>query len=261
MALLLGTCAVLYILLAAGCAVFLLWQAYRAQASGQLDDFNKVAIGALIAVIGTGLTAAAAIYSATRQSATAYQVAQYGGAISEHLARLKEKADEDLAVMKGKLDASLAGLKAASDESLTRLKVALDAGQTANLELFGTVTIYFYALRSSALGMWDGESLRAAETSMISATRHLIHVDEALRDQWFDFWQRAEYIHRTAASEPEAARRPAVMAKLIGEKAPTRSGEKLDLREQHDRLERAARLATKAERAKPSRPAGPDASS
>ena len=229
-----------------GIAYYVLLQAHLAQTNGQLDDFNKVAIAALITVIGTGLTGLAAVYSATRQSTTAYQVAQYGGAISENLARMRERTDAELALLKGKLDLSLAELKAASDESLTRLKVALDAGQNANRELFGTVAVYFHALRSAARGTWDDDSLRASETSMIFATRHLIHVDEGLRNQWFDFWQRAQDIHHAAAQEPDANKRQALVSHLIGNKVQTVSG-KVDLRELYDQLETTARNATKAE--------------
>jgi hypothetical protein len=36
--------------------------------------------------VGTGLTGSVAVYSATRQSATAFQVAQYNGEIAANLA-------------------------------------------------------------------------------------------------------------------------------------------------------------------------------
>jgi hypothetical protein len=192
MAFLLGLGAILYILLAAGCAVYLLWKAYTLPTGSMQSDFDKLAIAALVAVVGTGLTGLAAVYSATRQSATAYQVAEYNGIISTSLADMKASTDASLTQMKAHLDESLARLKAASDESLARLKVALDAGQIAYRELFGTATVYFHALRSAALGKWDGENLKAAETAMISATRHLINVSSDMRNQWFDFWQRAQ---------------------------------------------------------------------
>jgi len=157
------------------------------------------------------------------------------------------KADSDtaLALMQAQLDKSLAKLTAASDESLARLKVALDAGQSANRELFGTATIYFYALRSIALGKWDEDSLKAAEMSMISATRQLIHLEEEMRNEWFDFWQRAQEIHRTASKEPDVEARPKLVSTLVGERIQTSSG-RLDFRELHSRLERAARLAIEA---------------
>lgn len=242
MAILLGVGAVLYTLLAAGCAVFLLWKAYSLPASVTPDEFTKLTIAALVAVVGTGLTGLAAVYGATVQSATAYQVAQYNGDISANLARMKETADAKLALMKGTLDESLTKLKAASDESLTRLKVALDAGQTANRELFGAATIYFHALRSVALGKWDEDGLKAADTSMISATPQLLHVDQEMRNLWFDFWQRAQQIHRTAGKEPNPEKRPALVSDLILQKVTTASGQ-VDLRELHGHLEDRARLA------------------
>jgi hypothetical protein len=256
MAVLLGVGAVLYTLLAAGCAVFLLWKAYSLPAGFTPDEFTKLAVAALIAVVGTGLTGLAAVDGATVQSATAYQVAQYNGDISAKLAEMKETADANLAdmkktadteltLMKGKLDESLTKLKAASDESLTRLKVALDAGQNANRELFGTATRYFHALRSVGLGKWDEVGLKAADTSMISATPQLLHVDEEMRNLWFDFWQRSQQIHRTADKEPDMEKRPALVSDLILQKVTTASG-RMDLRELHDRLEGRARLAIKA---------------
>jgi hypothetical protein len=245
MAVLLGVGAVLYTLLAAGCAVFLLWKAYSLPAGVTADEFTKLTIAALVAVVGTGLTGLAAVYGATVQSATAYQVAQYNGDISANLADMKKTADTELTLMKGKLDESLTKLKAASDESLTRLKVALDAGQNANRELFGTATRYFHALRSVGLGKWDEDGLKAADASMISATPQLLHVDEEMRNLWFDFWQRSQQIHRTADKEPEMEKRPALVSDLILQKVTTASG-RLDLRELHDRLEGRARLAIKA---------------
>jgi hypothetical protein len=245
MAVLLGVGAVLYTLLAAGCAVFLLWKAYSLPAGVTPDEFTKLAIAALVAVVGTGLTGLAAVYGATVQSATAYQVAQYNGDISANLADMKNTADTELTLMKGKLDESLTKLKAASDESLTRLKVALDAGQNANRELFGTATRYFHALRSVGLGKWDEDGLKAADTSMISATPQLLHVDQEMRNLWFDFWQRSQQIHRTADKETDMERRPVLVSDLILQKVATASG-RLDLRELHDRLEGRARLAIKA---------------
>ena len=35
---------------------------------------------------------------------------------------------------------------------------------------------------------------------MIAATQNLLNVNQALRDQWFDFWQRAQDIYREAAA-------------------------------------------------------------
>jgi hypothetical protein len=238
----LGLAAVLYTLLVAGCAGYLLWKAYSLPAGTALDEFNKLAIAALIAVIGTGLTGFASVYGATRQSATAYQIAQYNGAISTNLAEMKEKSDRALAEMKATVDESLANLKIASDESLARLKAALDAGQIAHRELYGAATIYFYAIRSIARGKWDDDSLKIAETSMISVMQHLIHVDGDVRNPWFDFWQRAHDINQSLRAEPDVKKRPKLAADLIGEKVQLDSG-RLDFRELHNRLEQAARRA------------------
>lgn len=242
MALLLGIGAVLYILLAAGIATYLLWNAYNLPPVERLSDFNKLAISALVAVVGTGLTGLAAVYSATRQSATAFQVARYNGEIAANLALMKQSADTQLTLMKGRLDTALTELKTTSDESLARLKVALDAGQNANRELFGTASLYFYALRSTALGKWDEESLRSSEAAMIAATRHLINVNEEMRDQWFNFWQRAQHIYRDAAQEADQDKRPALVEKLVDEKVSFGT-RRLDLRDLHNQLEKTAKAA------------------
>lgn len=77
---------------------------------------------------------------------------------------------------------------------------------------------------------------------MVSATRHLLNVDEELRDEWFDFWQRAQHIYRTAAEEPSKAARSKLVAELIGEKLSFGT-KRLDLRDLHSRLERTAKAA------------------
>jgi hypothetical protein len=240
MAFLLGVGAVLYILLAAGCAGYLLWKAYALQPGVPQSDFDKLAVAALIAVVGTGLTGLASVYSATRQSATAYQVAEYNGVISAELTEMKASSDKALARMKVDIDASLAQFKAASDESLARLKVALDAGQIAYRELFGNATVYFHALRSTALIKWDDESLKAAETAMISAARHTINVSADMRNQWFTFWQRAQEIYRAAIAEADADKRPVLVEKLISEKDGRHN-----FRDIHERLELIARAEIK----------------
>jgi hypothetical protein len=252
MAFLLGVGTVVYVVLAAGCAFYLLWLAYSLPPVEKLTDFIKIAIGGLLAVIGTGITGVAAVYSATRQSATAFQVATYNGEIAANLALMKESADNRLIVMKGSIDNALANLKTNSDESLARLKVALDASQNANRELFGTASIYFYALRSIALGgKWDEDSLKSSETAMIAATQNLLNVNEELRDQWFNFWQRAQHIYRdAAAAQLSDEQRPPLVKKLIAERVPFGSAE-LDLRGMHNQLERTAKSAIEQSLAKP----------
>jgi hypothetical protein len=243
MAFCLGTGAILYTAVAVGFAGYLLWKAYKLPSNAAQTDFDKLAVAALVAVIGTGLTGLAAVYSATRQSATAYQVAEYNAVISTSLAQMKADSDTALTEMKARLDASLAQLKATSDESLTRLKIALDAGQVAYCELFGTAAVYFYALRSIARGKWEDGSLKAAETSMISATRHLIHVNKEMRDQWFDFWQRAQDIQRAANTEADAEKRPGIVEKLVDQKIQSDAGRR-DFRDLYAILESTARRAT-----------------
>ena len=238
MAWLFGVGAVLYILLAAGCAAYLLWKAYTLPASVAQSDFDKLAVAALIAVVGTGLTGLASVYSAARQSATAYQVADYNGVISTKLAEMKAASDENLAKMKADIDESLAEFKAVSDESLARLKVALDAGQVAYRELYGTATVYFHALRSAARFKWEDGNLRTAETEMISAATHTINVSADMRDQWFAFWQRAQDIYHAAIAEVDEDKRPALVGRLILEKDG-----RSNLRDLHDKLEVTARQA------------------
>jgi hypothetical protein len=238
MAALLGIAAFIYTGLAAGCAIFLLTRAYALPKSATVDDFNKYAIAALVAVVGTGLSGIASVYSATRQAATASQVAEYNGDISYNLAAMKEAADNALVENKGKIDGLVAEVKAASDATLARLKVALDLGHVAYRELFGSATIYFHALRSISLGnIWDDAILAAAEAGMIAATPRVIHVDMEMRNEWFAFWQRAQTIRAEAATKAKALRAD-VIADLIEQRE-----NKLDLRERHGKLESLARSA------------------
>jgi hypothetical protein len=259
----LGAGLLLYVALTAGFSVYLLWMALTLPPVERLSDFIKLAIGALIAVIGTGITAVAAVYSATRQSATAFQVAAYNGEIAANLAAMKESADtkffdmkesadNKLVAMKGAIDQALANLKATSDESLAKLKVALDASQNANRALFGTASIYFHALRSIAVSnQWDTESLKSSETAMIAATKDLLNVNRKLRDQWFDFWQRAQDIYREAGA-PQLAddERASRVKELMEEEIRFRSGI-FDLRGLHAELEKTAKSAIKKSLAKP----------
>jgi hypothetical protein len=259
----LGAGLLLYVALTAGFSVYLLWMAFTLPPVERLGDFIKLAIGALIAVIGTGITAVAAVYSATRQSATAFQVAAYNGEIAANLAAMKESADSKLfdmkesadnklVAMKGGIDQALANLRANSDESLAKLKVALDASQNANRELFGTASIYFHALRSIAVSdQWDAESLKSSETLMIAATQNLLNVNQALRDQWFDFWQRAQDIYREAAAPQLADGMRAPRVKELMEKEVSFRSGRYDLRGLHVELEKTAKSAIQQSLAKP----------
>jgi hypothetical protein len=96
--------------------------AYNLPASVTQSDFDKPAIAALIAVVGTGLTGLAAVYSATRQSATAYQVAEYNGIISTRLAEYNGIVSTNLQNIKGSSDTALTQMKADLDASLTKLR-------------------------------------------------------------------------------------------------------------------------------------------
>ena len=253
--LMLGIGTVLYVVAGSACAAFLLYNAYTAGAAGAvqtppskgaaasgLDDFAKLAIAALIGLLGTGLTGLAAIYGATRQANTANQVAAFNASVSEYLAGIANTANNALAQMKGKLDVSLAEFKAASDESLARLKVTLDANRIAHRELFGNVTVYFHTLRTIALTKWDEESLKAAQSAMVAATPHALDADKTMRDLWFDLWQRGEQIAREAAEHPVESERPKLIKQLFKQKVEGRSG-KLDIRELHSLIEDVARAA------------------
>lgn len=251
---LLGIGLVLYILAGSACAAFLLYRAYTAGSFGSvqpapapaaaigLDDFAKLAIAALIGVIGTGLTGLASVYGATRQSSAASQIAEFNAAINRHLADLNAATNIALTEMKGEIDKSLAQVKSASEESLARLKVALDASQIAYRQLFGSATVYFHTLRTIALSEWDDESLKTAQSAMVAATPHSLHVDAKMRDLWFDLWQRGQDISRAAADHAEISERPDLVRRLFDEEVKTRSG-KLDFRELHLRMEAAARVA------------------
>jgi hypothetical protein len=272
-AIVLGIGTVLYIIISAACAFYLLAQAFiQTKTSGTpIGAFETLAISALVAVIGTGLTAMAAVYSGTRQSATAYQVellrsktsedlANFNAQLSrdlaemkansdEALARFKVSSDEGIAVFKSSSDEALSRLKANSDEALTRLKLSLDVKQVAYRELFGTSTVYFYTLRSVALGEWNEEGIKAAEALMVSAMQHIIYVDNDMRIKWFDFWQRAQQIYRNTSVEPDVTKRPGMVRTLIEQKVKFGRNE-FDLRELHSRLEDVGKSAIASTMAK-----------
>jgi hypothetical protein len=244
MAGIIGFGTALYVLLILACAGYLLVHAYNLPPDDTESAFYKLAIAALVTIFGTGLTAMAAVYGANRQSETAYQVELLRSDTSERLANQNEVVLTKLAEMKDASDTNLLELKNNSDDALARLKVGLDAGTVAYRELFGTATIYFYTLRSIAFAKWEEEPLKAAEGLMIAATRHLIHVEENMRNEWFDFWQRAQKIYRVASSEADETKRPECIKNLIEQKLAF--GQlSLNLRDLLDRLEKTARSATK----------------
>jgi NADPH-dependent glutamate synthase beta subunit-like oxidoreductase len=107
-----------YIAIAVAFAVYFLTHAYLYQ----VGDFEKAAIGALIAVVGTGLTAMAAIYTANRQALAAHQVEILRGETSRELADLTAKLTAELEV-----------IKSHSARSLERLKTYLDAEKNGGL--------------------------------------------------------------------------------------------------------------------------------
>lgn len=253
-AIMLGLGATLYVALTAGVAGYLLWQAYNPPPGTTLDSFEKLAIAALIGVMGTSITGLAAIYGATQQASTALQIARYNADISERLANLRATTDQTLldfrtntdrtlVDMRGKLDQSLANLKAASDESLARLRVALDVEHTACAELYGVATVYFYALRSVAQGTSAAEVLPPAEAAMIASTRQLLYASEEVRNSWFLFWQRATTIQREIAAATEVAEQKSRAGKLIEERivVSTEPTVAHDLRKIHAGLERVCR--------------------
>jgi len=229
MALILGLGTLLYILLAVGVAAYLLWQA---RTESPASDFTKLGLAALIAVIGTGFTAMAALYGATRQSATAL-----------HVQLLSSETSKVLAHYNGMISTQLAEMKNIADETLTKLKVSLDAEYAAYRGLFNAATVYFYGLRSIARGQWNDETIAAAEAGMISATPNLLHVKEGVRDEWYAFWQRAQEISRLAAAEADPTKRPGIVESLIEEKVLPNG---VDLRELHYNFEQKARSAAKA---------------
>ncbi|RWE06365.1 MAG: hypothetical protein EOS23_31330 [Mesorhizobium sp.] len=230
-AIVLGAGTILCILLAVGMSLYLLVLVYFPQLGASPANFQKLTAAALVALVGAGLTAMAAIYSATRQSVTAVRVAL-----------LSSETSRQLAMDNAALSKELADIKKSADEALARLKVGLDARHVAYLELYGAATVYFHAIRSGALLAWDANQVQAAETGMVAATRHLIHVADGMRNEWFDFWQRAQEICRAVYAEADPARRSEQVQALIAEKSQ-HGRSRLDFRQLHHRLENTAKSA------------------
>jgi hypothetical protein len=210
-----------YIVVAVAFAIYFLINAYL----HPVGDFEKAAIGAVIAVIGTGLTAVSAVYTANRQALAAQRVQ----------------------ILSAKLTTQIEGLKAESAQSLERLKAFLDADKNAYRELSGSAATYFYSLRSVAMDQWNDAILKAAEDGMVAATRYLIYVEQEMRDTWLRFWQEAQLIHRTARNEPDDKKRPDLIRDEIMKDVPTRGGT-LNFRDQYQLLEDTARRAITRER-------------
>ncbi|WP_226578940.1 hypothetical protein [Acuticoccus sediminis] len=236
MALALGCASVCCILVAIGFAGYLLWPLVSTTGPSQSETTKGIA-PALIAVFGAGIAGFAALYSATRQSTTAMQVAQYNATVLAQLNDIKIENDRSIFQLKSEVDFSLAVLKSQSDESLAKIKIMLDASQIANQELFGSASVYFHTLRSAAQVNWNDGQLASAEAGMIASARHLLNVDTEVRDMWLAFWGRAQDIYH-AASAADSERRSNTIKELIIKKDGG-----IDLREMHRRLECAARTA------------------
>jgi hypothetical protein len=221
-----------YIAMAVGFAAYFLLNAFLYQ----VGDFEKASIGAFIAVVGTGLTALGAVYAANRQALAAHQVEILRGETSEKLAELTANLTQNLEV-----------IKTQSARSLERLKMHLDAEKNAYRELSGAAATYFYSLRSIAMNKWDEAALKAAEDGMIAATRHLIYVDQEMRDTWMAFWQEAQLIHRKGREETDNDKRPSIVEGQIMLKVSTADG-KLDFRDQYLKVDDMARQAVARER-------------
>jgi uncharacterized membrane protein YccC len=192
----------LYMALAVAFASFLLYQAIFLG----LREFEKAAVGALIAVIGTGLTALGALFAALRQAAVAKEIEDF-----------RKQSATELATLTATLTRDSERMKADSAESLERLKAALNISATAYREIVGAASTYFYALRSAAQGFWNEETLTKAQALMVDAVRYLIHVDQQMQDVWLEFWQEAQYIQREAEGINEEKRRAKSLTELIEE--------------------------------------------
>jgi hypothetical protein len=183
-----------------------------------LGDFEKIAIPALIAIVGTGMTATAGLYAVNRQAVVAKEVE----------------------LLRANLAGDLDTLKTESADALERLKAFLDVGKTAYKELYGAASTYFYTLRSVAQGSWNDDLLNKAEAGMVEAARHLIYVDDKMRDVWFAFWQEAQHIRRDAAAQKDEEKRSKILKDRILEPVPD-GRSKYTLRDRHFHVQEAAR--------------------
>jgi hypothetical protein len=189
------------------------------------SDFEKAFIGAVIAVVGTSITALGAIYTTNRQADAAQQVA----------------------ILNSQLTADLDVLKAQSQDALERLKVGLDLSKTACRELFGAGTTLFYTMSEMAMGRWwDDDSKKKADLLMIDAARHLLYVDDDMRRVWLGFWTQADFVYREALKTADVEARAKELEKLMIARPQTPTGEGESLRDWHLELERLAKAAALA---------------
>ncbi|MDM9624018.1 hypothetical protein [Rhizobium sp. S96] len=204
-------------------AILVLGEAIRAQ---KLDQFSGLAIGALIAVVGTCLTALASLYTANRQAEVTTSVEE-----------ARAIAAADLAALQEVITARLDKFKADSAADLERLKKSLDFHTTAHRELGGSAAMYFYALRSAAIGTFDEAELERAETLMVETSRHLTYVSDSFEDEWLAFWQVAQAIKREAKTLADPVQRSLSVARGMESK----DHGKMDLRDRYASLKEKAK--------------------
>jgi hypothetical protein len=212
---------IIYMIAAISFTVYLVQDAFRNAPS----DFEKAFIGAVIAVVGTSITALGAIYATNRQADAAQQVA----------------------ILNSRLTADLDVLKAQSQDALERLKVGLDLSKTACRELYGAATTLFYTMSEMAMGRWwDDDSKKKADMLMIEAARHLLYVDDEMRRVWLGFWTQADFVYREALKTSDLGPRATELEKLMTARPHTQTGEGSSLRDWHLELERLAKATALA---------------
>jgi hypothetical protein len=163
-----------------------------AMTATSVSDFDKAAIGALIAVVGTGLTALGALYTVNRQAE-----------VSSRIEMSRKTSTEDLAKLQHTLSLQIKTMDEKSDASLERLKRSLDFNAIANREIMGAAAQYFYALRSAAIHKWEEKELDKAEILMIAASSHLLYVSDEVEQDWLSFWQEAQSIAQRANAKTD----------------------------------------------------------
>ncbi|MBC7926616.1 MAG: hypothetical protein H7039_13250 [Bryobacteraceae bacterium] len=220
-----------YIAITVGFAAYVLFEKFWRGVNGT----ENIVLAALIAVIGTGLTALSAVYGANRQVLAAKEVEL-----------LRVKTGTELAEIGAKLTGEIETLKADSAQTLERLKMYLDAEKIAYRELYGAAATYFFALRSTARNTWDDALLSRAETSMVEASRHLIYTTDHARNVWLAFWQEAQFIFRQGVNELDVHRRPAIIETEMN-KQVSDGGVRSNFRDRYADLEQTIREAIQSE--------------